>query len=121
MVIKPQFYQGRPFSEGLAAVYVLEDDLPEQDRRDKETETDESRLSRQQGDPGSQHDELHGDMAPPGKWGYIDKTGKFIVSPDLNSAGDFRHGLARVRRGKHYGFIDKNGAWVWRGTQIEYR
>lgn len=121
MVIKPQFNQGRSFSEGLAAVFVRAEDLPGKDRRDKKPETDESRSPRQQGDSGNIPDVLHLDIAPAGKWGYIGKTGEFIISPDLDSAGNFQHGLARVRRGKNYGFIDKSGAWVWRGAQIELR
>lgn len=121
LVIKPQFHQGGPFSEGLAAVFVREEDLPGQDRRDRKSETDESRSHRQQGDSGNIPEDLHPDIAPAGKWGYIDTTGKFIISPVFDSADVFHHGLARVRREKHYGFIDKNGAWVWRGTQIELR
>ena len=32
-----------------------------------------------------------------GKWGYIDKTGNFIIQPQFDEASDFKDGTAFVR------------------------
>lgn len=52
-----------------------------------------------------------------GKQGYIDKTGKFVINPQFDGAGDFSEGLARVCIGGSYppccggkwGYIDRTG------------
>jgi len=63
-----------------------------------------------------------------GKWGYIDKQGKFVINPQFDGAGDFSDGLAvisvRGKDGTKWGFIDKQGkvvinpqfqsVWPWR-------
>ncbi|GAH30691.1 unnamed protein product, partial [marine sediment metagenome] len=48
------------------------------------------------------------------KWGYIDKTGKWVITPQFQWAGSFSEGLAAVRiEGKWgWGYIDKTGKWV---------
>lgn len=47
------------------------------------------------------------------KYGFIDKTGKVIVEPVYEDAGDFHDGLAYVKReDKLYGFVDTNGRFV---------
>jgi hypothetical protein len=46
-----------------------------------------------------------------GKWGYVDTTGKTVITPKWDEAGIFSEGLAAVKlklTGK-YGFIDKTG------------
>jgi tetratricopeptide (TPR) repeat protein len=48
-----------------------------------------------------------------GKWGYIDKTGKIVVEPHFDGAGDFRDGLGLVTIGSHWAYIDKTGKYVW--------
>lgn len=38
------------------------------------------------------------------KWGYIDKTGKYVINPQFDSASPFSdNGLARVEVGDKYG------------------
>jgi hypothetical protein len=48
-----------------------------------------------------------------GKYGYIDKQGKFVISPQFDNARRFEEGLAAVRVGGgddgKWGFIDKQG------------
>jgi hypothetical protein len=51
-----------------------------------------------------------------GKWGYIDKTGKYIINPQFDEAMGFNEGLASVRIGDKWGYIDKNGKFVWNPT-----
>lgn len=46
------------------------------------------------------------------RFGYIDKTGRFVIAPTFTEAGDFHNGLARVKVGNKYGFIDKTGKIV---------
>ena len=47
-----------------------------------------------------------------GKYGYIDKTGKMLISPQFDDAGSFFDGLAGVRTGPKWGYIDKTGKMV---------
>jgi hypothetical protein len=61
--------------------------------------------------------------AKTGKWGFIDKTGKFVINPQFDKTagedpfgGEFLDGLAAVRVGDkitgQWGFIDKTGKFV---------
>jgi hypothetical protein len=43
------------------------------------------------------------------KWGYMDRTGKTVISPQFDSARDFFHGLAAVLIGKKWGYVDEKG------------
>lgn len=54
-------------------------------------------------------DEIH-----PSKrsYGYIDKTGKLVIDLDYDMAGDFKDGLAAVKKFGKYGFINKYGEFV---------
>ncbi len=58
--------------------------------------------------------QIGGDEA--GKWGVIDKTGRFIVNPQFDSASGFSDGIAPVRFGKNNtektGFIDREGQYL---------
>ena len=48
-----------------------------------------------------------------GKWGYIDKTGSYVIEPQFDDAKPFSdNGLAVVKSGKQYGYIDKTGSYV---------
>lgn len=48
-----------------------------------------------------------------GKWGYVDKTGKYSINPQFDYASDFAdNGLACVGTGGKYGYIDKTGSYV---------
>jgi len=46
------------------------------------------------------------------KWGFIDKTGKFVVEPQFERVWDFHEGLAAVIKNKKWGFINKQGELV---------
>ena len=54
-----------------------------------------------------------------GKWGYIDKTGKFVIEPRFDGAEDFSEGLAPVKLGDKWGYIDKTGKLVIK-RQFDY-
>lgn len=47
----------------------------------------------------------------PGKWGYINKRGEFVATPQFDWAYSFSEGLARVKIGDKYGYIN---------TSLEY-
>lgn len=51
-----------------------------------------------------------------GKHGYIDKTGKYVINPQFDLAGEFSEGLSGVKIGDKWGFIDKIGKYVWNPT-----
>ena len=51
-----------------------------------------------------------------GRFGYIDKSGKFTINPQFDQAGDFEHGLAPVWLGDRQGYINKDGKYVWNPT-----
>ena len=50
------------------------------------------------------------------KYGYVDKTGKFLIEPRFADADNFKEGLARVKLEEtpeaKYGFVDKTGKMV---------
>jgi len=51
-----------------------------------------------------------------GKWGFVDKTGKWVIKPQFKWAWGFSEGLAKVEidgwPNEKYGYIDKTGKMV---------
>lgn len=47
-----------------------------------------------------------------GKWGYIDGTGKQVISPQFDLANSFSEGLAAVKVKNKCGYINKIGKVV---------
>jgi hypothetical protein len=47
-----------------------------------------------------------------GKWGFIDTTGKWIIDPQFERAGNFADGLAPVVVGGRMGYIDSKGKFA---------
>jgi hypothetical protein len=48
-----------------------------------------------------------------GRWGYIDKSGKFVINPQFDEASPFADGLARVKVGRKTGYVNASGKYVW--------
>lgn len=46
--------------------------------------------------------------------GFIDKAGKFVIEPQRVGIERFRGGLALVRTGGGFGYIDREGNFVWK-------
>lgn len=111
MVIEPHFQSAGEFHEGLARIHLwskvactsgvfTSDDAPlyafhllEDDKSD-----------------------LPGCFPQDGRFGYIDKTGKVVITPQYFIAQDFAEGLAAVRveetSDSKYGYIDRTGHMV---------
>ena len=45
-------------------------------------------------------------------WGYIDATGKWLVSPKYKAATAFKNGFARVKIKGKWGVINKEGKLI---------
>ncbi|MFO0175197.1 MAG: WG repeat-containing protein, partial [Aphanizomenon sp.] len=43
------------------------------------------------------------------KWGYIDRTGQFIINPQFDEADIFSEELAAVKMGEKWGYINQYG------------
>ena len=57
-------------------------------------------------------------IGPGGKlWGYIDKTGGFVIKQQFAFAEPFRDGIAIVQVGNKFGYIDRDGKYVWPLTE----
>jgi hypothetical protein len=60
-----------------------------------------------------------------GVWGFIDKTGDFVIRPQYESAHPFENGMARVWVHGRCGMIDKHGAFrihpkfLWIGEFVD--
>jgi len=46
------------------------------------------------------------------KWGFLDKSGAFVIAPQFDWVSDFSEDLAAVMVGNKYGFINETGAIV---------
>src|SRR3954462_5505365 len=44
-----------------------------------------------------------------GKYGYIDRSGKVVVTPQFDRAGDFSDSLAAVSIGGKWGYMERSG------------
>jgi hypothetical protein len=44
-----------------------------------------------------------------GKFGYIDKSGKYVIEPAFEQAGSFSEGLAPVSKKNMWGYINASG------------
>jgi hypothetical protein len=65
--------------------------------------------------------EDHGEaMTRNGKWGFIDKTGKYVIPPTFDRVlGGFYHGIARVVKDGRECYINKSGTVIWRGAAVD--
>lgn len=119
-VIRPQFDAAKPFSEGLAAVYI---DISNEDGArgwgyiDKRGNTIIENQERFQF-AGDFHDGMAliiNDGHPLqdiGERGFIDKTGKVVIEPQYRQASEYSEGVSAVQIGSLWGFIDRNGKIV---------
>ncbi|HEY9777799.1 MAG TPA: WG repeat-containing protein [Planktothrix sp.] len=103
VVIAPQFAAAQDFHEGLAEVELGQDKLIID--HDGKLIDGKFELTR----PFAEN------LAPVevnGKWGYIDKSGKFALKPQFEDAYYFADGLAGIKLEGKYGLIDHTGKIV---------
>lgn len=100
--IPAQFDQTKPFSDGIAAVYVGE-------HRIFPTAKEQKMLAR-------------GDVyrVENGKWGFINQQGEWVIEPQFDYVQPFSDGLAGVCINDKWGFIDHKGQWVIEPQFIPY-
>jgi len=55
------------------------------------------------------------------RFGFIDPQGTLVVAPRFDDVGRFVHGLCKVAAGDTLGYVDRSGAWVWKGVFPGYR
>lgn len=79
---------------------IDDNDELEDDEDDWESDEDEDVDDDDDDDWESDDDE--------GKWGYIDKSGEFIIKPKFDDALDFCDGVAPVEVDDKYGYIVKS-------------
>jgi hypothetical protein len=48
-----------------------------------------------------------------GKWGFIDAKNTMVLSPQWDQAASFSYGLSQVWSGDKFGYIGKDGKYVW--------
>lgn len=53
----------------------------------------------------------------PGKFGFIDKSGFLKIHYKFDDAHDFHNGLAYVKIGDQWGYVNKNGSFVYQPTK----
>ncbi len=121
-VIEPKFAEAGPFSEGLARVAVLENEMEKLGFIDKKgdfvvppgfnTDFDFRRNSSgfSEGLAGVSEG-LNPSRTKESTFIYIDKAGKIVLATEFFYAGEFRDGLAIVYsdRTNRWGYIDKTG------------
>jgi hypothetical protein len=114
MVIEPQFYWVRDFSEGLAAVGIPADNNAAKWGFIDKTGALVIEARFDGADPFSDGMAVvsvwQGDVP---RYGYIDTTGKVVIEPQFEWAGEFSEGLAAVGTNSGlFGYIDKTGTFV---------
>lgn len=48
--------------------------------------------------------------------GFVNLEGQWVIEPQFDHSGSFRHGVAEVERGEWYGLINRRGEFVWGPT-----
>jgi len=48
-----------------------------------------------------------------GKWGFIDAKNTMVLNPQWDQAAAFSYGLSQVWIGNGFGYISKDGKYVW--------
>src|SRR6185369_3780940 len=107
VAIAAAFDVAKDFSEGLAYVEVEADGFKGFiDRMGRRVITFAGKRAK------DFHEGLAASQSEGNKWGYINRSGNWIVRPQYEFADDFSEGLAGVVVNGKYGFINKQGELV---------
>lgn len=108
-VAPPKYLQAKPHSEGLAVAKGEGGRLGYVDTRGKWMFDDLPMLQEAHSFSGGL-----ARVKMDGRFGFLDKAGKFALRPQFPEATDFKNGLARVMfEGGTVGYIDAQGNKVW--------
>jgi hypothetical protein len=106
-VIQPQYSGATYFSEGLAFVLSSEGYPQCIDTKGKVL------FELKQADLATAFHDGLARIIMQGKTGFVDRTGKMVITPNLDEAGDFHEGMALTKKhsgdGTLYGYINKEG------------
>jgi hypothetical protein len=103
VVIQPQFDETSRFSEGLAAVAML----------DKWGYIDKTgKIVIAPFDRAGTFSEGFASVKIGSQWGFVNDKGKVVITPQFDKVEDFNEGLAAVNTGGKWGFVDKTGEMV---------
>ncbi len=128
LVVKPQFEFYQPFSEGLAFV-LINRKMGAIDKMGRVVIRPQFALAAPRPTPYWQVIDYYRESRAwsfsdglavvnrLGSWGYVDRTGKFVIPARYRAAHNFSGGLALVVVGDRVGYIDKTGRYVWRPTK----
>jgi hypothetical protein len=108
VTIPPQFSFATPFSSGVATACTIKG-CGLVDKRGKFITPLVDRSTSQFAD---RYLEGVGVLSRDGKWGYSDLSGRVVIPPIFEYAGDFNGGMARVRLNDRFFFIDHSGRRV---------
>lgn len=105
IALLPQFKSAGPFSGGLALACAVQG---------CGLINTKGKFVSPAGDPrtsllSSRYSDGIGAVVKDGKWGYADVSGNVVIPVQFEYAGDFESGMARVRLGGKYYFIDRKG------------
>lgn len=100
-ILYPEFRDARPFSEGLAAVVLIE--------RWGYIDTSGRFVIVPLFDACGDFSEGLAGAAQRGRWGYIDRGGRYVVMPRFDEVRPFRNGVADVRLGELWARVDRQG------------
>lgn len=113
VIAQPQFVYAKEFSEGLAKVYVSENDYGYLDKLGKMVIKPQFKSVSVMDGVGTFHEGRASFRIANGTggylWGFIDAKGNTVVKPVYSFATDYSEGLARVEANGKTGYIDKNG------------
>lgn len=45
-------------------------------------------------------------------WGFIDKSGMWVINPQFEHVKDFSYGMAAIRKNGEWGFVDETGMFA---------
>ena len=105
VVLRPEYAQIDPFSEGRAAVET-------KNGKYGFVDIDGNLIVAPQFDRIERFTEGLAAVCKNGKWGFIDKDGSEKISCQYDLAHSFSQGLAAVRQKNFFGYIDHNGTFL---------
>jgi len=116
VIIKLQYGWATDFSEELAQVSIATEENGEKTTKTTFIDKKSNEAMDEKFDFNSRSESLFKNgiacIAQNRKWGFINKTGEFIIDPIYEVARNFNEGLAPVKTNGKWGFINTEGKFV---------